>query len=138
MVNIKDFTVGGVTRWDDYRKAKQNAGEICFNCGRNLVLNREIKGSSDKFNKTLECRTLCSSCRELQTFAGNITNTKYIRCPRCKNTFEPIEFLDFDIYEDGEHDLDCPRCKHFFIVETTVSYSYESPAFVENPPEEDC
>ena len=59
-----------------------------------------------------------------------------IRCPKCKNTFEPIEFLDFDIYEDGEHDLDCPLCKHFFIVETTVAYSYESPAFVENPEED--
>lgn len=136
MVNIKDFTVGGSTKWDDYQKARKDAGEICYKCGRNLVLNREIKGSFDKFNKIMECRTLCNSCRELNTLPESVISTKYIRCPKCKNTFEPIEFLDFDIYEDGEHDLDCPLCKHFFIVETTVAYSYESPAFVENPEED--
>jgi len=119
MVNIKNFAKNDGTDWGAYREAQVKAGEICCKCGRYLV-----------FNKT-GCQTICNSCVAVQDSKETVRHDKYIRCPKCNTTFEAQIFLDFDIYEEGDHDVDCPECGYFFIVETSVTYTFASPAVVD-------
>lgn len=116
MTNFADFTVDGTTDWEAYREAQIQAGEICCKCGRYLV-----------FHKTGQI-TMCSSCKSIQESKESIQHDTYIRCPKCGNSYEALEFSEFDIFEEGEHDVDCPSCGYFFIVETAVSYNFTSPA----------
>lgn len=120
MINFKDFTVNGTTDWKAYKDAQKSVGEICHQCERYITLNRNSKE-----------KTLCSLCKSMSKSPESVQHDKFIRCPKCNEVFEPIAFIDFDIYEEGEHDLDCPKCKHFFIIETTVTYTFESPALVD-------
>jgi DNA-directed RNA polymerase subunit RPC12/RpoP len=117
MVNISDFVIDGEMRWDLYTQARIDAGEICYQCSRHLT-----------FNKNKGIKTLCSSCKALQDSKSSISHDTYIRCPKCKTSYLPDAFREYSVFEEGEHDIDCPKCGYFFIIETTISYSFESPA----------
>lgn len=119
-LSFKDFTVNGITNWKAYKEAQKAIGDVCYQCERYITLNRNAGK-----------KTLCNSCREAHGSTDSIQHNKLIRCPKCNELFEPVVFRDFDIYEEGEHDLDCPKCKYFFIVETTVTYTFESPAMMD-------
>jgi len=120
MTNIKDFTVNGSTDWRAYKQAQIAAGEICYQCERYIV-----------FHEKTEQRTLCSTCKTVNESTDSVKHNKFIRCPKCHSVFEPLTFSEFDIYEEGDHDVDCPKCNYFFIVETVVTYSFESPAVMD-------
>jgi len=120
MVNFKDFTKSGSTDWKSYKNAQIESGEICCQCGRYIALNKD----SGK-------KTLCSSCKTLNDSSESTVHDGLIRCPKCHGTFEPSTFSEYDIYEDGEHDLDCPSCGYFFVVDTTVNYLFESPSMAD-------
>lgn len=60
---------------------------------------------------------------EVDTFSSN-----YIICPYCGNALD-IEYgyEDFpELYEEGDHELECSECGKTFIMETMVSYYYET------------
>jgi len=126
MVNISDFIINGEMCWDLYTQAKIDAGEICYQCNRHLT-----------FNKNKGARTLCSSCKALQDSKNSISHDTYIRCPKCTTSYLPDAFKEYSIFEEGEHDVDCPKCNYFFIIETKISYSFESPALDEDDFDED-
>jgi len=49
----------------------------------------------------------------------------HIRCPECGNEWHPSE-EGGELYEDGEHDVVCAKCSCRFIVETELSWNWES------------
>ena len=68
----------------------------------------------------------CWQCKDFGDDQGDVLHDSFIRCPKCKASFEAHESAD-DIYEDGVHDVDCPECDFSFEVITSVSHTFESP-----------
>jgi hypothetical protein len=82
-------------------------------------------------------RKLCSSCENLDLDKGEVTSGTYIRCPKCGHQFNPFETEEYHVFEDGEHEVTCGSCDHTFEVTTSVSYTFASPARVEEGEPED-
>nr|DAV58121.1 MAG TPA: zinc-ribbon domain protein [Caudoviricetes sp.] len=60
---------------------------------------------------------------DVDTFSSD-----YIICPYCGNALDTkYGYEDFpELYEEGDHELECDECGKTFILETMVSYSYET------------
>ena len=60
---------------------------------------------------------------DIDTFSNS-----YIICPYCGNALDTCYgYEDFpELYEEGDHELECNECGKTFIMETMVSYSYET------------
>lgn len=83
-------------------------------------------------------RKICYSCRKAeyaaeikrQITSGEKTEVdceSEIYCPYCGEEIELEPCDDSDIlYCDGEHEVECPLCEKVFIVNTSVSYSYDT------------
>ena len=48
-----------------------------------------------------------------------------IKCPECGNEWYAWE-EGGELYEEGEHDVACTKCSCWFIVETELSWNWES------------
>lgn len=100
--------------------------KICARCG--------------KEKEMLSWETLCYSCmkeKEKERICQEIRegeeevdtgSSDYIICPYCGNAIDTCYgWEDFpEMYEDGDHSLDCPECEKTFILTTTISYYYET------------
>lgn len=55
-------------------------------------------------------------------------STDYVICPHCGYAIPTDLGYEYfpEIYEDGSHKITCPECDKDFILETSVSYSYET------------
>lgn len=49
-----------------------------------------------------------------------------VKCPHCGEDMEPGRFDMNRLYEEGEHEVDCPRCDQAFKVHTHVSFSFST------------
>lgn len=56
------------------------------------------------------------------------SSTEFVICPHCGYAIPTdLGYEDFpEIYEEGEHELDCPECEKKLILETQISYFYET------------
>jgi hypothetical protein len=118
MVSIVDYKKeDGSIDFSSYRKAQVDAGEKCYECGEHVTL--FAKGYRER----------CDSCKALDSNADAVSHKSFIRCPSCRQSWETSTFDD-DLYDDGEHEVDCPECNHSFTVTTFVSYSFGSPALL--------
>jgi len=119
-IKINDFdNPDGSTDWNAYRKAKKTNGEECTECGRYILFG---KGYPDQ----------CSDCKEAKEGRGDLDHDRLVRCPKCRNMWDPWDAEDYDLFNDGTHDVCCTECDHEFEVETQVSYSFRSPAMEED------
>ena len=52
----------------------------------------------------------------------------YVICPYCGYAMETnVNYEDLsEIYEEGDHDVECPECEKCFRLTTSVSYSWET------------
>lgn len=48
------------------------------------------------------------------------------KCPHCAHECRISENEWYRLYEEGEHDVECPRCEGEFSVSTRVSYSFDT------------
>lgn len=125
MVSINDFKDDkGDVDWKAYRKAQIEHGDKCYKCETYITFNR---GNT---------RSLCHECQSLLS-KDETSHSSYIRCPSCSATWEPSDCEDFDCYNDGDHDVECPECDHKFKISTCVSYTFISPEMIEKPEEKD-
>lgn len=83
-------------------------------------------------------RKLCHECKAIEENKDSVDSSKYIRCPKCRNSWSPYDREHYDLYGDGEHQVMCQDCDHEFEVRTSVSYSFESPALLPEIPQCDC
>lgn len=123
MVNSDDFKKeDGYTDWEAYHKAEEDAGERCYKCG---AYNFFASGS----------KRLCGQCSKIEE-SDKFDHDSFVRCPKCKRTWNPGEEDDYEVYADGQHDICCGECGHDFEVSTNVSYSFESPELLEEDKDE--
>ncbi len=89
---------------------------ICSKCHEELD-QEKIKKDFDEFYEEAE------EGEEFDTFSD-----KYVICPYCGYAI-PTDYgyEDFpEIYTEGDNDLTCPECEKDFVLETSVSYYYET------------
>ena len=55
-------------------------------------------------------------------------SSDYVICPYCGETLETCYgYEDFpELYEEGEHEIECTECKNNFIMESSCSWYYET------------
>lgn len=114
----------GQIRWNEYEKAKTANGERCTQCQCFVY---PPKGHPTK----------CVSCETIGNQPGEVSHEKLIRCPKCQDTFSPGDREAYELYSDGTHEVTCGECDHEFQVRTWVSYSFDSPALIQEPEEEE-
>ena len=121
---MDSFKVDGKIDWEAYRKAQIEAGEICYQCGSldNLIFSPGYK-------------KLCHQCESISK-SRELSHDKMVRCPACGHSWKVGDNDDYDLYEDGEHEVSCSNCNHDFQVTTHVSYRFESPERVTEPKDE--
>lgn len=134
MVDIKDYYgEDGSVDWGAFNKAKVDAGEICWKCDK-YILNRPLflPGSTVR----QEGRQLCGGCKNL---AGteSVYHEKFFRCPACGEETLVFENEYYELCVEGTHNVTCLDCEHEFEVNTTVTYSFESPARIQQEEDEE-
>ncbi len=58
------------------------------------------------------------------------------KCPHCGMSIGVDEYELWKIYEEGEHEISCPKCSDEFTVTTNVRYSFSTEAQDEMEPED--
>lgn len=121
MINIEDYKQSnGNIDWTTFRKAQVSAGEICSQCSKYLI--RIIDSSFGP--------ALCGACKSLETTPGPVRHSTFIRCPKCRESFDPSPWEDSWAFQEGSHNINCPNCDHKFEITVEVQFSYESPKLV--------
>jgi hypothetical protein len=84
--------------------------DTCYSCSKALELNR-IQSK------------IQSGEEDVDTFSSD-----YVICPHCGYAHDTnLGYADFpEIYEDGDHDMTCVNCGKSFVLETMISYSWET------------
>ncbi len=111
-VDFKDAD-GGID-WKAFQKARLENGEVCESCRDSIVYPRGHRAS-------------CLDCEDL-SLADEVSHGSRIRCPKCGAVWDPHEAENYDVFEDGEHEVSCQECDCDFTVSTDVSYTFTSPA----------
>jgi hypothetical protein len=134
MISIMDFrTPEGKTDWSAYNAAQKverqheiASGKRCRTCFTFCYIGpRGVSGD-------------CYECRSLKENASEVSHAKLIRCPNCRQTFNPADNDCYEVFQEGdEHSVACPSCGDSFAVRTHVSYSFTSPALLPKTEEED-
>jgi uncharacterized Zn-finger protein len=104
------------------------ATKICERCGKNKLM--------------LSWESLCYECQkivELEKIQANILeatddeevdtfSSDYVICPYCGEAMDNCYgYEDFpELYEEGDHLVTCPNCDKEFVLETSISYYYET------------
>jgi DNA-directed RNA polymerase subunit RPC12/RpoP len=99
--------------WKAYNKAQVDNGEKCYKCGSLILF-----GSGYP--------SLCNGCETLRDDKGEVIS-KRIRCPYCKESFDPYDCEMYEVLENGEHSIECPNCDEEFEIETKIEYNFRSP-----------
>lgn len=102
--------------------------KICKRCG--------------KEKEMMSWENMCFQCRKEETLektqaaireaapdeSVDTWSDDYVICPYCGAAMETnLGYEDFpEIYEEGDHELECEECEKTFILNTHVSYSWET------------
>jgi NMD protein affecting ribosome stability and mRNA decay len=97
-------------------------GRTCYRCGSYVSL---MKLDAPGY------RRLCFKCKSLEEVKGEVIHTRFIRCPKCGKSWDAHKGDDHDLLTEGEHDVTCPTCEHEFEVGVSVTYTFHSPARIE-------
>ena len=72
----------------------------------------------------------CGDCVELLTKDDQVKYNKYVRCPKCRNIFDPGNSEMPSLFEEGDHEIYCDKCDHEYVVSTYIEFSFTSPAMI--------
>lgn len=121
MADFRDFKrEDGSIDWRAADAADIADGSHCYQCRSYIVWS---KGT----------RALCSDCASA-TEDKELSHDKFLRCPKCRNLWDPWEAEDYGVLTDDTHEVYCTECDHKFEVSTTVQYTFTSPPMIK----EDC
>lgn len=119
MISFKDFErEDGTVDWQAHGRAEVAAGEKCYQCGDFILYSKGV-------------RILCFDCNKA-TEDGELNHDRFLRCPKCRELWNPMDSEDYQVFQEDSHDVSCQECGHDFEVSTAVSYTFTSPAMVED------
>lgn len=101
---------------------KKSVGEECYKCGHWILFGHGY-------------RELCSDCKSLRDYKGEVSNNHAVRCPKCKHEMSGEDLYDTNLWEEGDHEVMCQECEHEFTVSTSITYTFHSPELVPDEPE---
>lgn len=106
----------GSIDWKRYDAAEMARGAKCSRCQAMIVF---PNGSP----------IVCGDCK-LMDGREEVNHDDFIRCPACGHRDRISDWDDYGEakYGDGEHDVECSKCEHCYVITTHASYSYTSPA----------
>lgn len=114
MASINDhLRPDGSVDWKALEAADISDGKRCRECKAYIVFS---SGGPQ----------LCGNCTEMLS-GKEATHHDLVRCPKCGTTWRPADNENYDLFEDGTHDVCCQHCDHDFEVRTRVSYAFTSP-----------
>ena len=103
--------------------------KICPGCGKEKIF-------------TFSWERLCYQCTQERIFKklqktqeairnGEETDTgssDYVICPYCGYAMDTrYRYEDFpELYEEDDHEIECPECEKTYIMNTSISYYYET------------
>ena len=100
--------------------------KICKICGKS----RFMFSWEDIFYTCKQKKDLAEIQQKIKNKESDIDtfSNSYIICQYCGNALDTCYgYEDFpELYEEGDHELECNECGKTFIMETMVSYSYET------------
>ena len=130
MIRMDDYTgPDGLTDWKCYREAQVVVGECCRTCGDLLVFGTGYPRD-------------CAGCDRLKVHGGQVEHDRLIRCPACRELFRPGD--DYNLFQEGQHGVQCPSCEAEFEIETQVNWTFGSPELIseqesyDGEPDDDC
>lgn len=113
----------GSTDWKKYNElqaeemqARKDKGEICQRKGCNGFM-LWPKGHPQT----------CDNCKNIDA-PKELHHPGDVRCPKCGYHWRVGDGDDYEVYQEGTHDVTCPDCETEFEVTTWVSYTFVSPA----------
>lgn len=119
ILSIDDFKdAEGNVDWKAFRKAEIDNGDLCYECGG---MARLLGGPGHQ--------VLCTSCEKLGRMDDEVDHASRLRCPHCGHIHIVMggDWEDYEIFNEGEHEVFCYGCNKKFQIETHVSYSFTSP-----------
>jgi hypothetical protein len=123
MVDIENFRkADGSVDWPALKAAEVAAGDSCMTCGH-LLLNL--------FGNHVGPQE-CHACKSLRDDVAEVRHDDRVRCPHCRHVFSMGDYISvncrYEFYADGAHEMTCLKCDGVIVVETSVSYTFTSPA----------
>ncbi len=72
----------------------------------------------------------CADCQKIDK-PDELRHDHFVRCPKCKSTWQPYEHEEYEVFEEGQHEICCQECDHSFEVETWIQYTFTSPPIID-------
>ena len=107
----------GKLNWGAYKQAEVDGGWCCANC----------KGYISTWGKRKPGPNLCVDCKSLKEDDGEVFSDSFIRCPKCDYQENVWESDDYEVLNDGEHQVQCYKCNYEYEIMTEISHTFTSP-----------
>lgn len=119
-VDIGNFEKpGGKTDWRAYDRARIENGEACSLCNKYIF--SLLEGPPGHRQK-------CPACKSVDDMGEELDHDRYVRCPKCGHLEDVHDAEVYGVFEEGETEWGCSSCDHEYMVSTSVSYNFSSPA----------
>lgn len=120
----------GSTDWKRYheleakeREERKNKGEICYRCSRFIIWSKGYPQS-------------CDGCKDIEK-REELRHDSKVRCPGCGHNWSVGDGDQYELYEEGEHEVSCDNCDLKFEITTYVSHTFISPERLKEPKEQE-
>ena len=92
----------------------------CKTCGKEMWdgFYNECYSCRDKSYQNKVKEDIISGEEDFTSFENDVF------CPWCGEVYNTDD--EYDLYEDGEHELFCSKCEKQFIAEVSISYNYST------------
>lgn len=103
--------------------------KVCECCGKNFTAWLPWDTKCFKCEKLERLKEIQDAIKEAEPNENVDTfSSEYVICPYCGNPMETnFGYEDFpEIYEEDDHEIECPECEKLFILNTHVSYSWDT------------